>query len=212
MEPNWTQNGIKNRSQLQHANFQKSLKNHRKINTFGVPRGRSWDRKSTKNRSEKEVPKGARLGIDFGWIWDGLGVQVEPQNGPKFGKNRALKGIKILWTILCRFSSRLGGQVGSPRPAKDAPKGGLKGGKFGTLYGFPPRDSSGDLSGNHFGIDFGVILGSFWGHLGVILGSSWNLFGVMLGPFSTPKSTPEADPQSPPQSPSQSPPQSPSNC
>ena len=77
MEPNWTQNGIKNRSQLQHANFQKSLKNQRKINTFGVPRGRSWDRKSTKHRSEKEVPKGARLGIDFGWIW---GSDLEPES------------------------------------------------------------------------------------------------------------------------------------
>ena len=138
MEPNWTQNGIKNRSQLQHANFQKSLKNQRKMNTFGVPRGRSWDRKSTKNRSEKEVPKGARLGIDFGWIWDGFGVQVEPQNGAKFGKSRAWGSS---WGPSCapkRFSSRLGGQVGAPRPAKDAPKGRLKGGKFGTLA-IPPR-------------------------------------------------------------------------
>ena len=107
MEPNWTQNGIKNRSQLQHANFQKSLKNQRKINTFGVPRGRSWDRKSTKNRSEKEVPKGARLGIDFGWIWDGFGVQVEPQNGPKSGKNRPPP----------RGTSRLG----APGPAPGLP-------------------------------------------------------------------------------------------
>ena len=196
MEPNWTQNGIKNRSQLQHANFQKSLKNQRKINTFGVPRGRSWDRKSTKNRSEKEVPKGARLGIDFGWIWDGFGVQVEPQNGPKFGKNRALKGIKILWTILCRFSSRLGGQVGSPRPAKDAPKGGPKGGKFGTLFGFP--------SGPLWGPLWGPFWDRFWGHPGIILGSSWGLFGVILGSFWGHVGTifdPEIDPRSrPPES------------
>ena len=108
MEPNWTQNGIKNRSQLQHANFQKSLKNQRKINTFGVPGGRSWDRKLTKNRSEKEVPKGARLGIDFGWIWDGFGVQVGPPNGPKSGKKRSLKGIKKVIDFVDDFVSILG--------------------------------------------------------------------------------------------------------
>ena len=145
MEPNWTQNGIKNRSQLQHANFQKSLKNLRKINTFWVPRGRSWERKSTKNRSEKEVPKGARLGIDFGWIWDGFGVQVEPQNGPKSGKielgGRLGGKVEPQNDSAAVLGAKLGPQTGpwgpswAPRPAKDAPKGGPKGGKFGTLFG-----------------------------------------------------------------------------
>ena len=129
MEPNWTQNGIKNRSQLQHANFQKSLKNQRKINTFGVPRGRSWDRKSTKNRSEKEVPKGARLGIDFGWIWDGFGVQVEPQNRAKLGRSWSWGRFWGPRGASRGFSNRLGGQFGRKKKPGRKKKGVLQGDK-----------------------------------------------------------------------------------
>ena len=79
MEPNWTQNGIKNRSQLQHANFQKSLKNPRKINTFGVPRGRSWDRKW----SQIGPKLGAKIDLNFNMLI----FQKSLKNPRKMGKN-----------------------------------------------------------------------------------------------------------------------------
>ena len=73
---------------------QKILKNQYNFNDFWGSRGPSWEPKSTKNRSKKEVILGRHLGIDFSWILVDFGGQDGAKLGSKIDKKSIQKGIE----------------------------------------------------------------------------------------------------------------------
>merc|ERR1712217_648897 len=87
-EPKWshggTRRGRKMHLILKAPKIQKTLKNQWNFNDFGGSGGPSWEPKSIKNRSKKEVNMGRHLGIDFSSILVDFGTQLGRQNPSKF--------------------------------------------------------------------------------------------------------------------------------